>query len=224
MKERKHINMEEITQMIDDWYAGTTDESRDAILFAYFTDTPSDEIPDDLKAEAEVFSMLSLKGMQFKDEELLGEIETEIRREKRSHLWKKVLKYSVWVSSAACISALVIGLSQIKISGNLEQNVQVTTKVEEEPVITKSADSTVVVPSAVASDKVAVNNVARVKRSSKSRVREVTDVKEAQAILMAVDKSLKRTLSAGFGVVDDIEAQIFKSEEITKQVLNNISI
>ncbi len=50
MKERKHINMEEITQMIDDWYAGTTDESRDAILFAYFTDTPAEEIPDYLKA------------------------------------------------------------------------------------------------------------------------------------------------------------------------------
>ncbi|MDE6396632.1 MAG: hypothetical protein K2K84_05125, partial [Muribaculaceae bacterium] len=88
MNTNKHITSEDIRQMINDWYDGSTDSERDAILFAYFSETPANRIPEDLRIEAEVFSMLALKGIHCSDNTLLNEIENEIKFEKRENIRK----------------------------------------------------------------------------------------------------------------------------------------
>ena len=225
MKETKNIASEEIRKMIDDWYSGTTDSDRDAFLFAYFSETSPEEIPEDLKEEAEIFSLLALKGIQCSDDTLLNDIEKEIKLEKRENIRKRILKFSAWSSAAACVMALVIGLSQFKFDNKFESRIEEPAHLAESPAITKSVDTTTFVASTVATDKVAVNSIpAGNRRVSKSRIREVTDVNEAAAILVTIDNNLQHTLSAGIDVLNKVDAELVKTVEITNRVLNNISI
>ena len=225
MKETKNIASEEIRKMIDDWYSGTTDSDRDAFLFAYFSETSPEEIPEDLKEEAEIFSLLALKGIQCSDDTLLNDIEKEIKLEKRENIRKRILKFSAWSSAAACVMALVIGLSQFKFDNKFESRIEEPAHLAESPAITMPVDTTTFVASTVATDKVAVNSIpAGNRRVSKSRIREVTDVNEAAAILATIDNNLQHTLSAGIDVLNKVDAELVKTVEITNRVLNNLSI
>lgn len=228
MNKSEKISKAEIIKMVEDWYEGSIDSNRDEVLFAYFTEKPVEEIPEELKDEIEIFRSLALANTPCPDHEFLDLIDSEIRQEKKKVLGRRVLKYTAWLSSAACIGALIFGLSYFKMDKSMEPAttplVKATTFTEPIHKATNSQDTVKYLHPTDISDKIAVNNVPKRKKSKASQLREVTDINEAVAIINMIDNNLSETLSSGMDAINKAENGFKKADEITSRILNNINI
>lgn len=100
--------LDEIRQLIELWYDGQTDHEQEARIERFFKQTDNSQLPDDLKAEAEVFGCMSVLAQQCPDTEFVEEIEAAVQSEaRRPRLMRRVI---VWTTSVASAAAIVIAI------------------------------------------------------------------------------------------------------------------
>lgn len=102
----------EIRRLVEMWYDGLTGPVQQAQLVRFFTEADTVELPDDLKAEAEVFRCMGELSLKCPDTALTAEIDAAAKVEKRRlRLWHRVTIWSTAVASAAVIVfAVGVGL------------------------------------------------------------------------------------------------------------------
>lgn len=89
-------DIEQIRSLADKYFEGDTSLEQEQVLRDYFRTTPLDEIPDDIKDLADMFSFFA---------RVKGEVNSEVKPQ-YSRKWK--LRFTVMSSSAA--AAIIIGL------------------------------------------------------------------------------------------------------------------
>lgn len=98
----------EIRRLVAMWYDGLTGPVQQAQLVRFFTGADTRELPDDLRAEAEVFRYMGELSQQCPDTALTAEIDAAAKAEKRRHrLWHRV---TVWTTAVASAAVVVIAI------------------------------------------------------------------------------------------------------------------
>lgn len=101
----------EIRRLVAMWYDGLTGPVQQAQLVRFFTGADTRELPDDLRAEAEVFRYMGELSQQCPDTALTADIEAAAEAEKRrSSLWRRITVWSTAVASAAVV-VIAIGIA-----------------------------------------------------------------------------------------------------------------
>lgn len=100
MTEDKYKEIRRLTEM---WYDGLTGPVQQSQLVRFFAEADITQLPDDLKAEAEVFRCIGDLSQQCPDTALTAEIDAAAKAEKRRRLWHRLAVWSTAVASAAVI-------------------------------------------------------------------------------------------------------------------------
>lgn len=228
IKRHNNVDYERIRFLIERFYVGETSPAQEAELFDFFNIHNPLTLPEDLKSEAEVFSVMNTFGAKTSDEVLLQEIEIEIAREGKSN--KHAVIRFVWRFSAIAVSVLLMAciISSIFTSADVIDEIK--------PRIAET------LPDTISSEKVEQadptyykiqyspqrNAVASIPVKGSccsfddSRAIEVCDSAEAAHYLEKVSRLLKDAYNENARLQNRVSSRISKSTEIINTTLNKL--
>lgn len=98
----------EIRHLVDLWYDGDADPELQQRLVLFFAQTDPEQLPDDLKAEVEVFRSIGDLSQTCPDTALTAEIDAAVQAEKRRRpILHRVAAWSAAIAAAAVVAVVV---------------------------------------------------------------------------------------------------------------------